>query len=213
MLFFLFPQNSAAREKKANASLVNDLVRRCQKGDADAFDALVERFQNRVYNICLWQLGDAEEAADAAQDTFIRAWRSIQRFRGESAFSTWLHRIAVNVTHDAATKRKSAPTPFSGVYQSEEEDGDDIANLTPDTADLPGEALARTERRTAVRVALGELAANHREVLVLFDIQGHSYEDVSAMLDLPMGTVKSRLNRARVALREKLESSRELFEE
>jgi RNA polymerase sigma-70 factor (ECF subfamily) len=213
MFFFLFPQNSASREKKANVSHVNELVRRCQKGDAEAFDQLVGQFQNRVYNLCLWQLGDGDEASDAAQETLIRAWRSIQRFRGDSAFSTWLHRIAVNVTHDALARRKTAPTPFSGVYQSADEDGDDFANLAPDTADLPPEALAREERRTEVRRALAELAPNHRMVLVLFDMEGHSYEDVATMLDLPMGTVKSRLNRARVALREKLESCRELFDE
>ncbi|HEX8833692.1 MAG TPA: sigma-70 family RNA polymerase sigma factor [Abditibacteriaceae bacterium] len=194
---------------------LSELVGRCQNGDLDAFDLLVERYQTRIYNLCFWQLRDADEASDAAQEVFIRAWRSVAKFRGDCAFSTWLHRIAINVTHDAARRRGNAPVAFSAVLSNEEGDeSESIANLTPDEpASRPAEVAQRGERQRAVQNALASLPDHHRVVLVLFDIEGHSYEDVSAMLELPMGTVKSRLNRARAALREKLESCRELFED
>jgi RNA polymerase sigma-70 factor (ECF subfamily) len=187
------------------------LVERCRNGDLTAFDEIVALHQNRIYNLCFWSLGDADEAADATQETFLRAWRAIARFRGESAFATWLHRIALNVTHDAARRRGRAPLPFSATTSTDDEElsGTDPPDLTPG----PGEIAAQHERRLAVRRALAALPENHRTVLVLFDIEGYSYEEAAALLQLPMGTLKSRLNRARVALRERLEDCRELFEE
>jgi RNA polymerase sigma-70 factor (ECF subfamily) len=194
----------------------SELIAQCRCGDLDAFDTLVERHQTRVYNLCLWQLRDPDEAADAAQNVFIRAWRSIDKFRGESSFSTWLHRIAVNVTHDAARKRSTTPTPFSTLFSAgdDESDTERTESLTPDLPSAQPDAIVmRTERQQAVRAALATLPDHYRLVLVLFDMEGHSYEDVSVMLELPMGTVKSRLNRARAALRQTLDSYRELFED
>ena len=191
---------------------VGQLIERCRNGDLTAFDEIVELHQNRVYNLCFYALSDADEAADAAQETFIRAWRGLHNFRGESAFSTWLHRIALNVTHDAARKRGRAPIPFSATSPDEDET-QNTALDPPDPTLGPAQIAAQHERRAAVRRALAALPENHRTVLILFDIQGHSYEDAAALLDLPMGTLKSRLNRARLALREQLQDCRELFEE
>ncbi len=189
---------------------VLQLVERCRNGDLEAFDEIVALHQNRIYNVCFWSLGDADEAADATQETFLRAWRAIAKFRGESAFATWLHRIALNVTHDAARRRGRAPVPFSATSSGE----DDLPGIDPpDPALGPAQIAAQHERRLAVRRALAALPENHRTVLVLFDIEGLSYEEAAAALQLPMGTLKSRLNRARVALRERLEECRELFEE
>jgi RNA polymerase sigma-70 factor (ECF subfamily) len=191
---------------------VLQLVERCRKGDLAAFDEIVALHQNRVYNLCYWQLSDPDEAADAAQETFIRAWRAIERFRGDSAFSTWLHRIALNVTHDAARRRGRAPLPFSTALPDDDSEDAPAAD-PPDPTFGPAQIAAQHERRLAVRRALATLPEHHRTVLVLFDIEGYSYEEAAALLELPMGTLKSRLNRARIALREQLEECRELFEE
>lgn len=184
------------------------LVRLAAQGDVDAFDTLVGRHQERIFNVCLWILGDRDEAADAAQDAFIRAYRFLPKFRGDSSFGTWLGRIAVNVARDAAAKRGKSPRNFSSF---EDDEGDNVFD-PPSNAPHPGESMLRDERRRVVRRALDGLAEHHRVVLVLFDLQGHAYEEVSAILNLPLGTVKSRLNRARAALRQALEEHRELFE-
>ena len=189
------------------------LIARARGGDTHAFERLYRTHVRRVYAVCLRMAADVTRAEDFTQRTFVTAWQKLALFRADSAFGTWLHRIAVNVTHDAATRRKASPAPFSALLANEEEDGDDIANLTPDSSSGPSDAVTREERRQAVRRALAELPPHHRTVLVLFDIEGHTYEELAATLELPMGTVKSRLNRARLALREKLESCRELFEE
>jgi len=208
---FLFSPSSSREKNSSPDDPAAELVARAQRGDIEAFDRLVERFQNRVYNLCLWQLGDADEAADAAQDAFVRAWRALPKFRGDCAFSTWIHRIAVNVARDCQARRRNAPLAFSTLQN---EDEPDFAERAPDDPNArPAETAVRLERQTAVRRALAELAPHHRIALVLFDIEGHSYEEVATILKLPMGTVKSRLNRARLALREKLESCRELFED
>jgi len=184
------------------------LIERCRAGDTGAFDELMARHQDRVYHLCLWLLRDAEAATDATQDVFIRAFRGLKNFRGDCAFSTWLHRIAVNIVSDEANRRQRAPLPLSAL---ETDDSPAIEPVAP--GDDPGSAAARRERRRVVREALAALPDHHRLVLVLFDIQGYAYEDIAQILELPLGTVKSRLNRARAALREKLEPCRELFED
>ena len=200
----------------------NALIARCHVGDVDAFDELVAAHQNRIFNVCYWMLGSRDDAADAAQDAFVRAWRSLQTFRGESAFGTWLHRIAVNASLDVMQRRKRAPLPYSDLYPAGESalDDDQIGARHEDAstqaglhATDPAAVAARGERRRAVRAALAELPDHYRIALVLFDIEGHSYEAIATALKLPLGTIKSRINRARVALRERLESVRELFED
>jgi len=196
----------AAREQSRRED--ERLVARCQAGEREAFDELVARHQDRIYNLCFWMLHDRDEAADAAQDAFVRAFRALPNFRGESAFSTWLHRIAVNVSLDASARRKKAPQSLSSVGS----DDDDKPALDPaDSSPGPAEIAARRERRQLVRAALAELQEHHRVVLVLFDIEGRTYEEAAERLELPMGTIKSRLNRARAALRVALEAHRELF--
>lgn len=186
------------------------LIARCRAGDVAAFDEIVKQQQNRIYNLCYWMLNDPEEAADAAQDAFVRAFRSLDHFRGDAAFGTWLHRIAVNVCLDAARRRKRAAVPFSTL----DSDAESVREQEPaDAGHSPAEIADRQERRRAINEALATLSENHRTVLILLDIQGHAYEEVATMLDLPLGTVKSRLNRARLALREKLEAKRELFQD
>lgn len=186
----------------------SDLVDRARNGDLHAFDTLIECHEDRVYNLCLWVLGTRDEACDAAQDAFVRAYRYLHKFRGDSSFGTWLGRIALNVARDAATRRKRAPMPFSALGHDEESQDMDVPAEGPGPAALQ----LQRERQTAVRTALAGLSENHRLVLVMFELQGMGYEEIAAVLELPVGTIKSRINRARAALREALESERELFD-
>lgn len=182
-------------------------IQAARHGDLEAFDRLVARHQNRVYTLCRYVVGDADDAADAAQETFVRAFRFLPKFRGDAAFSTWLGHIATNVARDFAVKRGKAPRPFSSLQNEDESEWE-----TPSTEISPAESLLKTERRRAVRRALSRIPEHFRVVLVLYDLQGHSYEECAAQLQLPLGTVKSRLSRARGALRESLGADRELFE-
>ena len=191
------------------ASIETALVVRARQGDLEAFDALVAMHQDRIFNLCVWLVGDRDDAADAAQDAFIRAYRFLPKFRGDAAFGTWLGRIAVNVARDAAARRKRAPKSLTKTNAEEEED--DSQELASD-APSPSEVLLRRERQSAVRIALAGLHENHRVVLVLFELQGFAYEEVSHILQLPVGTIKSRIHRARTALREALDNQRELFD-
>ena len=200
------PIDEEARAREAR------LLERCRAGDLEAFDELVAQHQGKIFNLCCWMLGDRDEAGDAAQDAFVRAWRAIGNFRADAAFGTWMHRIAVNVCLDARARRAKAPLTYSAL-EKPGDDGESRSFDPPDKADTPDKAVARRERRQVVLQALAALPEHHRAVVVLFDIQGYSYEDAAQALDLPMGTLKSRLNRARAALRKALEDQRELFED
>lgn len=218
----LIASSSSSLESKDKAPILahdtsdSALIEICRAGDLNAFDQLVERHQNRIFNVCYWMLGNRDEAEDASQDAFVRAFRSLANFRGDSAFGTWLHRIAVNAAIDTAQRRKRAPLPYSDLKLTGE-DGVERDDPEPDQSTQPNLDPAhlslREERRSAVRSALAALPEHYRVVLVLFDIEGYSYEEIAQTLSLPLGTVKSRINRARLALRERLQSSRELFED
>jgi RNA polymerase sigma-70 factor, ECF subfamily len=169
----------------------DELVGRSLAGDADAFAQLVDRHRQRVYNVCLRLLGDPEDAADASQDTFLSVLTKLGQFRGEAAFTTWLHRIAVNACHDLARKRRRQPMlRLAGDADlPEQQTGPSV----PDHAD----ELAGTRDVVA---ALAAIPDEFRVVLVLTDLQDLTYEEVSKILGIPIGTVRSRLHRGRVAL-------------
>lgn len=191
-----------------NKAQEHHLIERCRSGDMIAFDEIVALHQNRIFNLCYWMLGNRDDASDAAQEAFVRAFRSLERFRGDASFATWLHRIAVNVSLDAAQRRKRGPLLYSDL----ECGGDSPPELDPvDLGQDPQAIAARRERSQSVRAAMAELPEHYRIVLVLFDLENHSYDEVAELLSLPLGTVKSRLNRARLALRDKLQSEWELF--
>ena len=184
-----------------------DVARACQ-GDVEAFDALMARHETKVFNLCLWVTGDRDEAADAAQDAFIRAYRHLKKFRGDCAFGSWVSRIAINVARDALKKKRVRPRDFSSMEWAdgpEFDPPDDAARTAP-------EAIARRERQMAVRCALAKVPENYRTTLILFDLQGRSYEECAEVLQVPIGTIKSRLSRARAALRDALGADRELFD-
>lgn len=186
----------------------SDLVERCRAGDQRAFDELVTRFEKRVYNLALRMTGNAEDANDLAQEAFVRVYTALPGFKGESSFSTWLYRIVTNVCLDELRRRGrqsvvSLDQPVSG------EEGP-LARQTADPADGPLDRLERAEVRAAVQHGINQLQPDHRAVLVLRDLQGLSYEEIASALGCSLGTVKSRLNRSRLALRDRLAAA-ELF--
>lgn len=167
-----------------------DLVRRFRAGEPDAFTELVRRHQQRVYSLCLRVLGDADAAADVAQDTFITVLRKLEGFRGEAAFTTWLHRVAVNACYDELRRRKRRPA----LHVVPEEGSDrEPGPPAPDHAD----EVAGTRDAAA---ALASVPEEFRVALVLADVQDMAYEQIAQVLDVPIGTVKSRVHRGRLAL-------------
>jgi RNA polymerase sigma-70 factor, ECF subfamily len=167
-----------------------ELVRRGQAGDNDAFARLVERNQAGIYNLALRMTRDPEEAVDMTQETFLRAWRSLPGFRAEAKFSTWLYRIAYNVCLSRRIVHRSTladPSAAETVPVPEREE--------------PPAIVLRQERREGVVAAMNTLAPAYRLVLDLYYWRECTYEEIASILDLPMGTVKTHLFRAKAALR------------
>lgn len=168
-----------------------ELVDRYLAGDAAAFSTLVERHQARVYSVCLRVIGNPEDAADATQEAFISALRKLGQFRGDSAFSTWMHRVAVNACYDLLRKRSRQPMLHLMTDQDVPER--ELGPPMPDHAD----EVASTRDAAA---ALALVADEFRVALVLADVQDLPYDQISEILDVPVGTVKSRVFRGRIAL-------------
>lgn len=168
----------------------DELVSGYLAGDAGAFSELVRRHQTRVLNLCLRMLGDPDDAADATQDAFLTALRKLGQFRGEAAFSTWMHRVAVNACYDIMRKRRRQP-----LLRTLEDEGPEpeFGPPVPDHA----EEIAGT---ADVTQALMQVPEGFRSALILADLQDLPYEEIARILDLPVGTVKSRVHRGRVAL-------------
>jgi RNA polymerase sigma-70 factor, ECF subfamily len=166
-----------------------DIVDRCVGGDTAAFGILVERHERRVYNLALRMTGREEDARDAAQDAFLTALRKLSSFRGDAAFTTWLHRITVNACYDLLRKRARSP-------MLERVLDDELGHEPPPSPDH----AAQTELSIDVRRALLQVPEDYRLVMILHDVQDLPYEEVAAIVGIPVGTVKSRLHRGRVAL-------------
>ena len=182
-----------------------ELVLRFLAGENGAFDPLVLRHQDRVMNICYRILGDYEEARDCAQETFIKVYRSLKSFKGESAFSTWLYRIAVNTCKNrlssSAYRRRKKMLPLGAAGNGR----DDPRRVDPPNGSpTPPERAENREVERLVQTAIDGLDADHKTVVVLRDIEGLSYEEVSRVTGFPVGTVKSKLARAREKLKSKL---------
>jgi RNA polymerase sigma factor (sigma-70 family) len=175
------------------------LVQLVLDGDTEAFNDLVERHQSRAYNLCVRMLGDADAAADVAQDAFISAYKHLPSLRGE--FRPWLMRIVANGCRDVLRSQKRRP---SVSLDLERDDDDTPAMQLADTSDGPEAALMKSELQKTIAGALAEIPDDQREVVILSDIQGLSYQEIADMTGINIGTVKSRLNRARSRLRELL---------
>ena len=182
------------------------LIERCQQGDTLAFDRLVEQHGQWVYNLAYRMIGDRDEAEDVAQEAFVRAFTAIKGFRRGSSFSTWLYRVAANVCLDEIKRRRRRPAPASALMSDDDRPPD-----PPDPAPDAAAQVEAAERRELVRRAIAALPAHHRLPLVLYDLQGCSYDEIAGIMKTNIGTVKSRLNRARLALKQALEPHLELL--
>jgi RNA polymerase sigma-70 factor (ECF subfamily) len=181
-------------------------VEAARRGDVDAFNLLVELYQRLAYNVAYRTLGSPEEACDAMQDAFLSAFRALGEFRGGS-FKAWLLRIVVNACYDQLRRRQRHPTSSLDALA---EEGEATTNMPPDPGPGPELEVLRGETAEVIQQALGNLATDQRVVVVLCDVQGLSYEEAAAALEVPVGTIKSRLSRARAHLRDELAARGEL---
>lgn len=175
-----------------------ELVARARTGDQEAFERLVLDNQNRVYSLAVRMVGDREEAADLAQEAFLKAWQGLRTFQGESSFSTWVYRLATNVCIDHLRRRQRRREVENPVSLDDEDSGwAEPADISQD----PHRQLEAAERSRALERGLQQLSEPQRQILVMRELSGLSYQEIGAALELDLGTVKSRLARSRLALR------------
>ena len=178
------------------------LIRRAQRGDADAFEQLLLEHQKNVYNLCYRMAGNPDDAMDLSQETFLRAWRCLDQYQFASAFSTWLYWLCSNICIDFLRRRRrqqTVPLTF------EDADGEEQTYAVPDAQPLPEEQVELKLTRETLAAAMAQLLPEHRAVLQLRVVNEMSYEQIADVLDIQIGTVKSRLSRARNQLKKILE--------
>ena len=176
------------------------LISECLAGRSDAFGQLVERYQDRLYNSLSKILGSAEDARDVAQDTFVHAFLKLSTFRGNAAFYSWLFRIAINAAVSQKRKTRHVSASIDAVR---ERTGLEPTDQHPDSQ--PSRPLELSECQAQVRTALAQISEEYRTVLVLKEMEGLKYEEIAQIIDCPIGTVRSRIHRARSELRRKLQ--------
>jgi RNA polymerase sigma-70 factor, ECF subfamily len=195
-------QPKSEQPERSPASLVDvDLIRRTKNGDIGAFEELYHKYEKRVYNLIYRLIYDQNDAADLTQEVFVRVYKSIGKLRAEEAFFTWLRTLAVNICRDFIRKRPPRTESLDAAVKLDE--GDVYWDI-PDTSPGPEKQLLNADRIRAVRKAVASLNDEHRMVIVLHHIEGMDVADVAKMLGSPIGTIKSRLARARDELRRKL---------
>jgi RNA polymerase sigma factor, sigma-70 family len=201
------PKNKNTPEEEEQ---ISKLLKKSIKGDGEAFGELIRKYENFIYNIVYQAIGNRDDAFDVSQEVFIKAFRGLKNFRGDCKFSTWMYKIAVNASKDYI-RDKSKRNTVSLSDWTDDDNGDEARvsmkppEIVEESVDAkPEEAYERNERRELVREAIANLSDDHKNVVVLRDIEGYSYEDISDMLNIEIGTVKSRLNRARNAIKEYL---------
>ena len=176
------------------------LIRECLGGQTESFNQLVLRHQNRLYNTLVNVLNSQEDARDVAQEAFVLAFQKLESFRGDSAFYSWLFRIAMNAAFSFQRKRK----PTASIEAARENAGAEPTDERQDSAS--SSALESVETQQLVRTAIAQLSEEYRTVLVLKEMEGLRYEEIAEVVNCPIGTVRSRIHRARSELRETLEA-------
>lgn len=176
-------------------------IQKAAKGDANAFEDLVLRYQTQIYNLCYRMTGNAEDAADLTQDAFVKVWKHLDSFQFDSSFSTWLYRLATNCCLDFLRSEKRRAT--ISLVVDNEEDGEQMMDI-PDDEPSPEETLISQEEKERLLWAMNQLDDEQRQILTLRVVNDLSYNDIAQILKIKEGTVKSRLSRARENLRKKL---------
>jgi RNA polymerase sigma-70 factor (ECF subfamily) len=185
------------------------LIERSQQGDRSAFDLLIRKYERRAYQFAFRLTKNSEEAADVVADSFVRVHSALKSFKGQSAFTTWLYRILTNCFLDIRKKERSRPSvSLEAALHTEE---GDLERQIEDEAPTPADEAEARERQAVVESAIDRLPEYQRAMIVMYHGEGLAYEEIAEALDLPIGTVKSRLNRARLSLREQLFPNEELF--
>lgn len=174
----------------------------------EAFESLVQMYEKKAYLLAYRLSGNPNDALEMSQEIFIKLYRNLSSFRKESSFNTWFYRLATNVSYDYLRKRQREDKHILIQKEDDDSDAKDQADLTP----WPEELFERKELQELMHQAMWLLRPDHREVLYLYDIENHSYEEIAELLDCQLGTVKSRLHRARNALKQIILDRRELFE-
>lgn len=182
-----------------------ELVQAAKTGDQPAFALLVEANQGKIYSLCYRMTGNPEDAADLTQDAFLHAWRGLASFSGQSAFSTWLYRLASNACIDFLRREKRRQA--LSITLEDEDNGEEHQLDLPDDRWSPHRSLEQKEIQSAVQNGLLSLSPEHRQVLLLRETEGLSYQEIAQCLNLEEGTVKSRIARARLALKDILSKS------
>jgi RNA polymerase sigma-70 factor, ECF subfamily len=177
-----------------------DLVKRCQAGDTEAFDELVTRYRTRVFSMIYNMVHNEQDAWDLAQDSFLKVWKSIKRFRGRSSFYTWIYRIVMNVTIDWLRKKnvKGAGTEFDDAIQLRQIEP--ASKTVPKTEALPHEMMERDEIRGRIEKAIAQLSPEHRAVILMKELEDMQYHEIAEAAGCSIGTVMSRLFYARKKL-------------
>ncbi len=175
-----------------------ELITRAQKGEESAFEALFHKHKQHVYSLCMRMIGNAAEAEELTQEAFLQVFRKIHTFRGDSAFSTWLHRVSVNVVLMRLRKKTVSETPMEDSARGEESDE------PPKQFGAPDLALMGTVDRLNLERAIAQLAPGYRQIFLLHDVQGYQHHEIAALLSVSTGNSKSQLHKARMRLRKLL---------
>ncbi len=191
------------------------LIKKAQKGDVSAFEQIITRYQSVVYSVSYRYAENQDDASDMAQEIFLKMFRTINSFQFKSRLSTWIYRVATNTCLDLLKKRRNSFSESAYSYDAGYEDADGNQNFAEveDTRFMPDKKAEEAETKDVINRAIGRLPDDYRTAVILRDIRGLSYEEIADITDCSVGTVKSRISRARKNLREILSEDRELFEE
>lgn len=205
----IFKTSKSSEEREHERASERALITRCKNGEIGAFDELYSRFEKRVFNCAYHICGNYHDASDISQEAFLRVFNSIQTFRGDANFLTWIYRIVTNVFLDERKKSKAHRQTSLDEYIELGESS--VARQIEDDSPLPVDVVQANERAEIVQKAINSLPEYQRIIVTLYHMESLSYDEIAEVLQLPIGTVKSRLNRARLALAEILGAKPELF--
>ena len=180
------------------------IIERAMGGDSESYGRLIDLYTPSIYNLCFKMLGNAVDAEDAASMTFLNGYKNIKKFRGDSEFSTWIYKIAVNICYDVLKKNKKQKK-VSNIRENADGDDMDYYDITPSNNDVERQAIAR-EELDALNTALSELPKQYVIAITLYYMENKSYTEISEIMNCSMGTTKSRINRGRENLKKYLEN-------